>query len=175
MKFLHRCWCLLLGTLLPSACSDTTFSPEYGPTPEYGVPLATVIVDGVVVDLRGAPVKDIVVEMEHFGSTTSDSLGEWSMQNVGLDTCVVDTQTACGLEARDVDGIANGGPYPPTLVLLDLQQTVPGSDFSLGTWEQHDIRIVMEDVVVEYGPECAKAAYASKKLDAILPPRPETP
>jgi putative lipoprotein (rSAM/lipoprotein system) len=167
MKLLNRFWCLLLGVLLPNSCSDNSVDP----TPEYGVPQATVILDGVVVDNLGAPVKDIVIEMDHFGSTVSDSLGNWSMENVGFDACVVDTQIACGLVATDVDGIENGGPYPPTLVGLDLEKTKPGGGFDQGTYEQHDIRIVMEDVIVEYGPQCAKAARDRKKNDDLRPPR----
>jgi hypothetical protein len=114
-----------------------------------------VILDGVVVDNLGAPVKDIVVEMDSFGSTTSNDLGIWSLQSAGFSNCLADTLVACGLVASDVDGTDNGGPYPPTLVELDLEQTSPGSGFNLGTYEQHDIRIVMEDVAVEYGPQCA--------------------
>lgn len=167
MKFLHRCWCLLLGALLPSSCTEDAVDPA----PEYGAPHATVILDGVVVDNLGAPVKDIVVEMDHFGSTTSDALGNWSLQGVGFDACVVDTLVACGLVATDVDGPDNGGPYAPTLVALDLEQTAPGSGFNLGTYEQHDIRIVMEDIPVEYGPQCAKTTRARKELDEYLAPR----
>jgi hypothetical protein len=163
MKFLHRCWCLLLGALLPNACTDSGVDPA----PEYGVPQATLKLDGVVVDSRGAPVKDILIELDNFGSTTSDALGGWSMVSVGFDSCVIDTLTACGLVASDPAG---PGMYMPTLVNLDLVQTAPGSGFNLGTYEQHSIRIVMDDVAVEYGPECAKAAYGRKKLDEYLSP-----
>lgn len=169
MRFLNRCWCLLLGMLLPSSCSDSGVDP----TPEYGVPQATVILDGTVVDNLGAPVKGIVIEMDHFGSTVSDSLGSWSMEDIGFDACVADTQVACGLVATDVDGSENGGPYPPTLVALDLEQTKPGNGFDMGTYEQHDITIVMEDVIVEYGPQCAKAARDRKKNDDEEQPRRE--
>ena len=153
MKFIHRCWCLLLGALLPSACSDNT----NGPLPEYGMPQATVKLDGEVVDVAGAPVRDIVVEMSGFGSTTTDASGKWLLDEVGYSSCVEDDKLSCGLEAKDVDGPANGGPYPPSLVVLDLQQTQPGSGWNLGTFEQHDVRIVMDDVAVEYGPQCATA------------------
>ena len=154
MKFIHRCWCLLLGALLPQACSDNPTDP---PAPEYGAPYATVNLDGEVVDVAGAPVRDIVVEMDGFGSATSDASGKWSLESHGFSSCIADSQLTCGLEAKDVDGPDNGGPYPPSLVVLDLQQTQPGSGWNLGTFEQHDVKIVMEDVAVEYGPQCATA------------------
>lgn len=165
MKFLHRCWCLLLGALLPTACGDNIDAPEYGPAPEYGVPQATVKLDGVVVDVSGAPVRDIVVTMDGFGATASDIQGIWSLNKTGFAACVPDTQLVCSLEATDEDGVENGGPYPPTLVILDLEKTQSGSGNNLGTYEQHDIRIVMDDVIAEYGPECAKAARDRKGVD----------
>jgi putative lipoprotein (rSAM/lipoprotein system) len=162
MKFLHRCWCLLLGALLPSACSDNA----NGPTPEYGMPLATVNLDGEVVDVVGAPVRDIVVELDGFGSTTSDASGKWSLNGVGFNSCVADSQITCGLVAKDVDGAANGGPFPPTLTVLDLEQTAPGGGWSLGTFEQHDVKIVMEDVAIEYGPQCVAAKIMRETLNS---------
>lgn len=161
MKFLHRCWCLLLGALLPSGCGDDTIEP----TPEYGVPYATVKLDGDVVDFVGQPVKDIVVEMDGFGSTTTDESGTWSLAANGFNACVTDSHLTCGLVATDVDGSANGGPYPPSMVVLDLEQTAPGHGFGVGTFEQHDIRIVMEDVLVEYGPQCVAAKLAREALN----------
>ena len=165
MKFLHRCWILLLGTLLPSACGDNPID-----TVEYGAPIANLKVDGVVVDNVGAPVKDIVVELEGFGSTTSDAEGDWSLETSGFSSCLADTQVVCGLVASDVDGPDNGGPYPPTLVPLDLVKTKPGSGWNVGTYEQHDIRIVMEDILVEYGVPCAKAALKRKMDEEGQPP-----
>lgn len=159
MKFIHRCWCLLLGAFLPNACSENPYDP---PAPEYGAPYATVIVDGVVVDNLGAPIRNIRVEMNGFGATTSDTLGNWSIDTEGFASCVADTQIACGLEATEVDGLENGGPYQPTMVVLELEQTSPGSGFNLGTFEQHEITIVMEDMALEYGPQCAAAERARK-------------
>ena len=60
--------------------------------------------------------------------------------------------------------------YMPTMVDLALVQTAVGSGWHMGIYEQHNIRIVMEDIAVEYGPECAKAAYGRKKLDEYLSP-----
>ena len=157
MKFLHRCWLLLLGTLLPSACGDNPIDAV-----EYGAPIANLKVDGVVVDYAGTPVKDIVVEFDGFGSTTSDAEGDWSLESSGYSSCLADTQVVCGLVASDVDGSDNGGPFLPTLVPLDLVKTKPGSGWNVGTYEQHDIRIVMEEIAAEYGVPCAKAALARK-------------
>lgn len=165
MKFLHRCWCLLLGALLPSACSDSPVDVEYGPAPEYGAPHATVIVDGVVVNNVGAPIKDIVVGLDGFGSTASDTLGRWSINKVGFSACLTDTLVNCGLEATDVDGADNGGPYDLELVILDLVKTSSGTGWNLGTWEQHDVRIVMEEPVMEYGPQCARVAREHDDAD----------
>jgi putative lipoprotein (rSAM/lipoprotein system) len=156
MKFLNRCWCLLLGALLPAACSDNGVDPV-----EYGAPHATLNLDGVVADNLGTPVKDIVLEVEGFGSTTSDEQGVWSLQSVGFSSCLTDSMIVCGLTATDVDGTDNGGPYPPTLVELDVEKTEDGSGWNIGTFEQHDIRVIMEDVVVEYGPLCVRAALAN--------------
>ena len=166
MKVLHRWWCLLLGALLPSACSESIVDPpEYGPAPEYGAPHATVILDGVVVNNLGSPIKDIVVELDGFGSTTSDTLGHWALNKVGFSSCLTDTLVACGLEATDVDDAENGGPYDPELVILDLEKTSPGIGWNLGTWEQHDVRIVLDEPAMEYGPQCARAARKHEKTD----------
>jgi putative lipoprotein (rSAM/lipoprotein system) len=151
---------MLLGALLPSACDENPTDP---PTPEYGVPQATVKLDGVVVDERGAPVRDIRLELEGFGSATSDTLGVFSLSSTGFASCVVDSQLACGLEATDVDGPDNG-MYEPTMVVLDLQQSQPGSGWDLGTFEQHDIEVVMPDIGLEYGPICAAIERLHREL-----------
>ena len=150
----------MIGVLLPGACSDNGLEPEplYGPVPEYGAPHATVILDGVVVDGTGDPIRDIAVELDGFGGTTSDSLGRWSLNRVGYSSCLTDSLVGCGLEATDVDSTENGGPYLPELVILDLDKTQDGSGYNLGTFEQHNIRIEMDETAVLYGPQCAAAA-----------------
>ena len=121
--------------------------------------------DGEVVDVAGTPVKDIEVQMLGFGKTTTDESGKWSLGEVGYNQCIADSQLTCGLVATDVDGAANGGPYPPSMVVLDLEQTAPGGGWDMGTYEQHGLRIVMEDVYIEYGPQCVAARLAHEALN----------
>ena len=157
MKLIYRCLCLVFGAILGSGCSDSTEPVEYGPMPEYGVPTGTVRLDGRVIDDRGAPIPGVEVSVVGAGADTTDAGGKWSIdEDQAYIPCVSTDQNDCILQAKDIDGPDNGGPYPTAQVLLDLVQTEPGSGaFDLGTWEQHGIDVTMTDAV-EYGPPQAK-------------------
>ncbi len=153
MKLIYRCLCAVLGAILGSGCSDPSEPVEYGPAPEYGVPTATVRLDGRVTDQAGEPIMGIVVTLQGAVADTTDAAGRWSIasEHVFL-PCALNPGSPCTIAATDIDGPANGGPYPPTETQLDLVRTRPGSGtFDLGTWEQHGIGIVMTEGV-DYGP-----------------------
>ena len=88
---------------------------------------------------------------------TTDAAGNWSIDQAStFIPCAALGSADCVVAAEDIDGAANGGPYPPVQVVLDLTQTVPGSaGWDQGTWEQHAVDIVMDDAV-EYGPPIAR-------------------
>ena len=147
----------MLGAILGSGCSDSTDPVEYGPMPEYGVPSGTVRVDGRVVDYQGTPIPGVEVSMAGAGADTTDAAGNWSIdQQSTFIPCAHNNTTDCLVAAKDIDGAANGGPFPSVEVVLDLTQTEPGSgNWDLGTWEQHAVEIVMDDAV-KYGPPMAR-------------------
>ncbi len=157
MKLIYRCLCLVLGAVLGSGCSDSTEPVEYGPMPEYGVPSGTIRLDGRVLDHVGAPISGVEVSFLGALADTSDAAGAWSLDGQhGYIPCVDGGPTDCEVVATDIDGPANGGPFPPVTVTLDLTQTVPGNGgYDQGTWEQHNIDIVLDDAV-EYGPPVAR-------------------
>ena len=156
MKLIYRCLCAVLGAILGSGCSDSSEPVEYGPMPEYGVPSGTVRVAGRTVDWSGAPVPGIVVGLPYQGRyadvDTTDAAGRFDLEAQGALPCLLEGGGVCVVEANDVDGPANGGPYPAATAPLDLVQTAPGNGaWDLGTWEQHGLDILMDDAA-EYGP-----------------------
>ncbi len=159
MKMIYRCLCAVLGAILGSGCSDPTEPvPEYAPPiPEYGVPNGTVRIDGRVTDHLGIPIPGVQVSFDNTWADTTDAEGRWAIDREHTYIpCVTNPLADCLLDAEDIDGPDGGGFYPPTQVTLDLTQTEPGSgSFDQGTWEQHDIDVVMTDAV-EYGPPVAK-------------------
>lgn len=167
MKLIYRCLCLVLGAVLGSGCSDSTDPIEDDPIAEYGMPSATVRVDGRVTDMIGLPIPGIEVTFPGAGVDTTDAQGNWSIDNEQVFLgCTMDDQVDCSVIAKDIDGPVNGGPFPSSEVVLDLVQTKPGSGWNTGTWEQHDINIEMIDAV-EYGPPMArvKPPESSSKED----------
>ena len=158
MKLIYRCLCMVLGAILGSGCSDSTDPVEYGPMPEYGVPTGAILLDGRVINDIGAPIPGIQVSYYGAGIDTTDADGKWAIEHSQTYIpCADGGQSACQLEAKDIDGPVNGGPYPPALVTLDLTQTEPGNGgYDLGTWEQHGIEVLMTDAA-EYGPPVAGA------------------
>lgn len=158
MKMIYRCLCAVLGAILGSGCSSNSTEPvEYGPMPEYGVPTARVRLDGRVLDPVGAPIPGIEVAFDGAGTDTTDAGGNWSLAAEGTYVPCIDSSTpACAVTATDIDGAANGGPFPAVEATLDLEQTAPGSGYlDLGTWEQHGLDITMTDAA-EYGPPLAR-------------------
>ncbi len=148
MKLIYRCICMVLGAILGSGCSNSMDPPEYGVMPEYGVPTGTINITGRVVDDQGAPISGVQVSFQGAGADTTDAQGGWAIHRENDNIpCDVSNDTNCTIEAEDIDGPANGGTYAPSEVVLDLEQTDPGSgSYDLGTWEQHDIDVVMTEV-----------------------------
>ena len=158
MKLIYRCLCAVLGAILGTGCSSNSTEPvEYGPMPEYGVPTARIRLDGRVLDSGGTPIAGIEVALAEAQADTTDANGHWSIaQDGAYIPCIISSTTACTVAASDIDGAANGGPYPTVDVTLDLAQTAPGSGYlDLGTWEQHGVDITMTDAA-EYGPPLAR-------------------
>lgn len=153
MKLVYRCLCAVLGAILGAGCSNNLGEPvEYGPMPEYGVPTGRVRVDGRVLDGIGAPIPGIEVALATGPADTTDADGNWAIDAQGVYIPCADGGAACIVEATDIDGAANGGPFPAVEATLDLEQTAPGAGYlDVGTWEQHGVDIAMDDAA-EYGP-----------------------
>jgi putative lipoprotein (rSAM/lipoprotein system) len=147
VKLIYRCLCMVLGTLLGTGCSDDMNDPvEYGPMPEYGVPTGSIHVTGRVVDNQGTPIEGARVAINFADADTTGVDGSWTIEEDYAFIPCADGSTDCTVEATDIDGPANGGPYQPTEVILDLDQTDPGSgSYDLGTWEQHGVDIVLDE------------------------------
>ncbi len=148
MKLIYRCICVVLGAILGSGCSSMD-EPEYGPgpMPEYGVPTGTINISGRVIDDLGEPIPGVEVAFMEGQADTTDAEGNWAINEDGAYLpCSFDDVIECTVAARDIDGPANGGPYPATELDLDLEQTEPSSGYwNLGTWEQHDVDIVLSE------------------------------
>jgi len=123
--------------------------------PEYGVPTGTIHVAGRVVDDQGAPIPGAQVTFDYAEFDTTDAEGTWALnQENAYFPCANGGQAHCTVEAEDIDGPANGGPYPPSEVVLNLVQTEPGSgSWDQGTWEQENIEIVLTNNKKESAPE----------------------
>jgi len=150
MKLIYRCICMVLGTILGTGCSSDMNDPvEYGPgpMPEYGVPTGTVSITGRVIDNVGEPIPGVEVNFNGAGADTTDAEGNWAINRDHVFfSCDINSGDDCTVEAKDIDGPDNGGPYPPSEVTLDLEQTEPSSgSYHLGTWEQHGVDIVMTE------------------------------
>lgn len=150
MKMIYRCVCMVLGAILGTGCSSDLNDPvEYGPgpMPEYGVPTGTINITGRVINDQGAPIPGVEVSFDYAVADTTDALGNWAIDRGGVYfPCDLENENECTVQAEDIDGPANGGPYPPAETGLNLEQTEPSSgSFDLGTWEQHGIDIVMRD------------------------------
>ena len=160
MRLIYRWICVAIGAVLGSGCSDNPTDPvEYGPVPmpEYGVPTGTIVLDGRVLDGRGAGIPGIEVVFNGGVADTTDATGAWSIDadHVFI-PCAGGHANSCEVTANDIDGPDNGGHYPSVKVVLDPDQTDPGDGGSdQGTWEQHGVDIAM-DIAVEYGPPVAK-------------------
>jgi putative lipoprotein (rSAM/lipoprotein system) len=164
MKLIYRCLCAVLGAILGSGCSNSTEPVEYGPMPEYGVPSGTVRLDGRVLNDQGGPIPGVEVSFAGARPDTTDASGNWviDQQHVYI-PCSSGGSPDCFVVAVDIDGGANGGPYPVAQQALDPTQTEPGSGgWDQGTWEQHAVDIVMTEAV-EYGPPIARAPEPKPK------------
>ena len=140
MRLIYRCLCVVLGAILGTGCNDSE-SPA-----EYGMPSGTIRVDGQIVDEDGHPVPGIRVAFSGARPDTTDAAGNWSIDDSGaLLACVNDPYAPCTLDVQDVDAPDNGGSFQPEQVELDLVQTQQGSGWNQGTWEEHDIRIVVTE------------------------------
>ena len=144
MRWIQRILCTVLGGILGLGCGDDGVSPGPGPEPEYGVPRARFRLDGVVrARLGGGPLRGIRVLMRRNGqvdstiaAATGDD-GRWAIDAEGF-PCGAE----CRLLASDPDGPLNGGSFADTIVVLNLEQTAPGSgSWFAGTFEQHDIEV----------------------------------
>lgn len=149
MKLIYRCICMVLGAILGTGCSDMNEPAEYGPgpMPEYGVPTGVLSISGRVVDEQGDSVPGVQVSFMEGQSDTTDAQGSWDINDPNVYfPCTMDDEADCTVAARDIDGSANGGPYPAAEMDLDLVQTEPSSgSWYLGTWQQHEIEIVMTE------------------------------
>lgn len=155
MKMIYRCICMVLGAILGTGCSDIN-DPEYGPLPmpEYGVPTGSVSVTGRVVTESGDPIPGVEVGFGWTGVDTTDVEGNWDIsRNNSYYPCEESSEGACIVEAKDIDGEDNGGPYPLAQVELDLIQTEsPSGSYDLGKWEQHNVIIEMIDADKKWKP-----------------------
>lgn len=152
MKRIYRFLSAVLGAILGAGCSNNSAEPA-----EYGMPTGKVRLDGRVHNQMGAPIPGIEVALAGARAATTDAGGNWSIadENIYL-PCVGNGATACAVAASDIDGAANGGPFPTVEVALNLAQTEPGSGhWDQGTWEQHGVDIEMGDAA-EYGPPRAR-------------------
>lgn len=122
-------------------------------------------IDGTVRNNLGQPIPGIEVSFLGAGADTTDTLGKWSIdQEYAYLPCVVNSGAECTVNVVDIDGPANGGPYPGEQVLLDLIETEPGSgSWDLGTWEQHGIAITLNEFAAEYGPPPARMPAPPKR------------
>jgi len=119
MRWIHRCICLVLGSLM--GCSgDDPLLPE----PEYGVPSAKLVIDGQVT-LAGIaqPIPDIEVRLAGVDTVWTDAEGLWSMTHYGVDPATVALET---LHFVDVDEAANFGFLEPVSHPLDPANIVGG-------------------------------------------------
>lgn len=139
MKLIYRCICLVLGALLGAGCDS-----DDGTRVEYGQPHGTLRLDGHVQDEAGDPIAGI--QVYHYGCEpdTTDAQGAWAIEDEFAQVpCSEGDSLRCAVVASDIDG-AEGGQYKEALELLDLTRTEEGSGWYEGTFEQHDIDLVLE-------------------------------
>ena len=122
---------------------------EYGPIPEYGVPVASYKLSAQVVKAADqSPLNGI--ELTFLGSTiVSDGTGTWSLDLNNFMPCGFGGFPICSLYINDVDGPANGGEFEPTQVALELIQTEDGGTLYYGMFEQHAITTELDEVTGE--------------------------
>lgn len=133
---------VILG-LIVSACSiaDETNPPA----PMYGMPSAEYKVNGTVKNESGDPIEGIQITLNSEVQVYSDENGEWLIE----DNAVANFDESI-LEVEDIDGTDNGGEFSDKTVELTLTQTEDGDgDWDEGTYEQHDIDIVLTEETEE--------------------------
>ncbi|MBC8424969.1 hypothetical protein H8E07_12665 [bacterium] len=141
MRWIHRCICMALGTLL-GCCGDDTVTPN--PEPEYGVPVAKLDIDGRVTMMgTGLAIPDIEVRLAGVDTVQTDAQGDWSMVHYGIDPETVALET---LHFVDVDGFANLGLFLPEAHDLDT------ANIAGGVYIEHDIFTLLWDGAADYGP-----------------------
>ena len=144
MKLIYRYICLALGAILGAACGQDSDENNDPIAPEYGVPTGTVTVSGVVQDAEGQGIEGIEIELTNSERDTTDVLGRFSIQGQGIFLPCLYGNTTCQVQARDIDGAANGS-YIDASVDLDLQQTAPGQGgWDMGTFVDQNVNIVMD-------------------------------
>ena len=148
-RCISRAVCLVLGGILGTGCH--IYEQEH-PAPEYGVPSARYILDGVVTArATGQPVPDIRIflsrnERPDSSAVTSSGVdGRWR-----LDTTTFPCNESCAVVTSDVDGSENGGTFARTTVPLHLAQTDRGDGhWNWGTFEQHGINVSVDPQTAE--------------------------
>lgn len=138
---------LILGFILTSCDSSPIINNKDDPgsgTAEYGTPSAVYKISGHVKDTQDNPIEGIQISFQHI-SVLTDNEGEWNIDSTTF-PCWDDE---CELLVEDIDGPDNGGEFQDKTVDLNLQQTEDGSGWNDGTFEEHSIEIVVEEVVDE--------------------------
>jgi len=112
---------------------------------EYGMPWAKYILDGSVKNESATPIKGIEIkflfEDSLISETVTDDDGNWAIE----DGFVYNCRDMCSVVATDIDGGDNGGSYKPKTLDIESEQTVEGEGWGLGTYEQHDIDMQLEE------------------------------
>lgn len=133
-KIFYRLIVALLGPVIVS--SGCTSSPGG----EYGAPHAEYKLDGTVVDEAGAPIGGIEIQFDET-VTYSDSDGNWIIESSER-FCDDD----CYVTALDIDYEENGF-FQEKEMALDLVKTAESDGrWDEGSFEQHNIEIVMEEI-----------------------------
>jgi hypothetical protein len=139
MRWIHRCICMMLGTLL-GCCGDdgTPFEPE------YGAPSPSVDIGGTVNDAYGkAAIPGIEVRLAGVDTVQTGANGRWSMTHYCADPEAVAQEI---LHFVDVDDDANG-------LFLPGQHALDPANIVGGAYVEREIGTTLyEDVVAEYGP-----------------------
>jgi hypothetical protein len=140
MRWVHRCICMVLGSLLGCSGDDPT-SPE----PEYGVQPVKVMLSGdVKQDITNLPVPDIEVRLAGVDTVQTNAQGQWIMTSYTADAATVAQEV---LQFVDVDGLVNLGEFMPMDYPLDPANIIDD------VYVESDIDVhITDDPVAEYGP-----------------------